>query len=209
MREADRRTISDGTPESVLVERAGRAVARAAVRMLGGTYGRRAVVVCGRGNNGADGIVAARRLREVGVGVDVFPVEPGLGAREFERALARSDLAIDAMFGTGFRGVLEGDAARTAAAFVTTALPTLAIDIPSGVDGLTGEVRGGAVRAHETVCFAALKPGLLFEPGRTHAGRVRSVDIGIDASGVSSGSTRLDVLECTDLVLPVRAGDGH
>src|SRR5690348_3127853 len=117
MREADRRTISAGTPEAVLVARAGGAVARHALRMLGGAYGRRVVVVCGGGNNGADGRVAAARLRARGVGVDELLLADGVPEAALRRALARAHLAIDAMFGTGFRGALEGDAARVARMF--------------------------------------------------------------------------------------------
>jgi NAD(P)H-hydrate epimerase len=208
MGEADRRAIAAGTAEEVLVERAGAAVARHALRMLGGCYGRRAVVVHGKGNNGADGVVAARRLRARGVGVDVFALADGIAATALQRALARADLAIDAMFGTGFRGALDGDAALVARAFAESAVPVLAVDIPSGVDGTTGEVRGEAVRAQETVTFAALKPGLLFEPGRSRSGRVHVAEIGIDVAG-GSGATALHVLEVADLALPRRSPDGH
>ena len=150
MAEADRRAIAAGTPESVLVERAGRAVAAHAVRMLGGAYGRRVVVVCGQGQQRRrrsrcrDGAAHAWRRRR--------RVRPRRRRRR-DRARARSrraDLAIDAMFGTGFRGALEGDAARVAQAF-RRRVPTLAVDIPSGVDGATGEVRGDSVRAAETI----------------------------------------------------------
>jgi hydroxyethylthiazole kinase-like uncharacterized protein yjeF len=212
MGDADRRTISAGTPEHVLVERAGSAVAAAALRMLGQAYGRRVVVVCGRGNNGADGAVAARRLRARGVGVDEFAIarEPGaIDERAFRRALDRADLVIDAMFGTGFRGALEGDAATVACAFAASGVATLAVDIPSGVDGTTGEVRGAAVRAHETVTFAALKPGLLFQPGRDQVGRARIADIGIDPVPAASGAPTLSVLEWRDLFLPRRGANGH
>ncbi len=85
-------------------------------------------------------------------------------------------------------------------------VPTLAVDIPSGVDGLTGEVRGAAVHAHETICFVALKPGLLFEPGRSRAGPVHVIDIGIEVEADPAG---LYVLEVADLSLPRRAPDGH
>jgi ADP-dependent NAD(P)H-hydrate dehydratase / NAD(P)H-hydrate epimerase len=204
MGEADRRTIADGTPEAVLVERAGRAVAKHALRLLGGAYGRRVVVVCGRGNNGADGEVAARLLRARGIGTEVFALVDGVDEAALRRALGRSHLAIDAMFGTGFRGALDGDAAMVARVLSESGVATLAVDIPSGVDGTTGEVRGDAVDAHETVCFAALKPGLLFEPGRTRAGRVDVVDIGIEV-----GATQLHVLDVSDLRLPRRASEGH
>ena len=113
--------------------------------MLGGTYGRRVTVVCGRGNNGADGVVAARHLRTRGIGVDELVLAEGVASSALRRALSRADLAIDGMFGTGFRGELEGDAAIVAAALAEAGIPTLAIDIPSGVDGTTGEVRGVAV----------------------------------------------------------------
>jgi hydroxyethylthiazole kinase-like uncharacterized protein yjeF len=204
MAEADGRAIATGTPEAVLVERAGAAVARHAERMLAGAYGRRVVVVAGKGNNGADGIVAARRLAGRGIGVAVFELAEGIDRAAFSRAQARADLAVDAMFGTGFRGVLAGDAAFVADALVEGATPTLAVDIPSGVDGATGEIRGDAVHADETVCFAALKTGLLFVPGRSHAGRVHVVDIGIDV-----GQPALHVLDAADLRLPQRAPNAH
>jgi NAD(P)H-hydrate epimerase len=179
MAEADRRAIAAGTPVEVLMDRAGRAVAWAVRRRLGGTYGMRAVVACGKGNNGGDGIVAARVLRGWGVRVEVVRLGEGVADRAMSRMLARADVAMDAMYGTGFRGELEGDARVVAEAFSRFAGPVVAIDIPSGVDGLTGEVRGVAVRADETVCFAAVKPGLCFEPGRSLSGTVRLVDIGI------------------------------
>jgi NAD(P)H-hydrate epimerase len=202
MAEADRRAIAAGTPEATLVERAGRAVALHARRMLGGTYGRRVVIVCGKGNNGADGRVAGRVLRGWGVGVELFALADGIDRDSFVRALTRADLAVDAMFGTGFRGALEGDAAAVAHALARVGTNVLAVDIPSGVDGATGAT-GLAVRADETVAFAALKPGLAFEPGRTLAGRVTVVDIGIPAE------SSLHVLDPADLVLPARAADAH
>src|SRR6478736_1675387 len=111
MAEADRRAIASGTPEAMLVERAGRAVARHALGMLGGTYGRRVTIVTGKGNNGADGRVAASRLRALGIGVDELDLDRGFGADELARAVGRTDLVIDAMYGTGFRGALDGSAA--------------------------------------------------------------------------------------------------
>src|SRR5215218_1789183 len=112
-------------PVEVLVDRAGAAVARAAVAMMGGSYGRRVVVVAGKGNNGADGRVAAQRLRHRGVRVTVVDA-----ADELDR-LPPSDLVVDAAFGTGFRGGYRAPDPGGAR--------VLAVDIPSGVDGLTGE----------------------------------------------------------------------
>jgi NAD(P)H-hydrate epimerase len=155
----------------VLVERAGSAVAWTARRMLGGAYGRRVVVVAGKGNNGADGRVAARRLRRWGVAVQ--EVE----AADAPAQLPACDLVVDAAYGTGFRG--EYDAPDTGDALV------LAVDIPSGVDGDTGEAGEGAVRADATVTFAALKPGLVLGEGPERTGHVEVADIGLDVSRAS------------------------
>jgi len=188
------RAIDAAAPEpvEVLVGRAGAALARAALEMLGGTYGRRVVVVAGKGNNGADGRDAARRLAARGMRVDVFD------AATAPRRLPPCDLVVDAAYGTGFRGAYE--APDPGGAFV------LAADIPSGVDGLTGKAGGGAVRADATVTFAALKPGLLLGSGPEAAGEVIVADIGLDVSGA-----RAHLVEAPDVAatLPVRPRDAH
>jgi len=205
---ADARTIAAGTAEPELMERAGRAVAWRVRRVLGGTYGRRVVVICGKGNNGGDGVIAAAALRAWGVGVDVLHLEDGVSADRLARLLARADLAVDAMFGTGFRGTLTGTARAVADATAAAAVTVLAVDIPSGVDGLTGEVRGPAVRADHTVTFAAPKPGLYFQPGRALAGAVHVADIGID---VGDDPLRTAVVEDADVAawVPPRATTTH
>ena len=153
------------TPLSVLVERAGHAVARAALAMLGGTYGRRVVVVAGRGNNGADGRVAASVLSRRGAKVSV------VDAGDAE-ALGQADLVIDAAYGTGFRGEYDPPA-------LAAGTPVLAVDIPSGVSGDTGEASGSPWQATRTVTFVALKPGLVQGDGAQLAGQVQVVDIGL------------------------------
>ncbi len=209
MAEADRRTIAAGTPVEVLMERAGRAVAWAVRRTCGGVYGRRVVVVCGKGNNGGDGLVAARVLRGWGMHVDVFELEAGIDQNRFPRAIDHADCVVDAMYGTGFKGELGGDAAWVVDVVDRCDADTLSIDIPSGVDGLTGEVRGEAFWANETVCFAALKPGHLFQPGRAYSGTVTVADIGVDI-GVDRWSTPLGVIEFDGWwCIPTRAVDGH
>lgn len=183
MAEADRRTIAAGTPGEVLMERAGRSVAWAVRRRLDGVYGRRAVVVCGKGNNGGDGLVAARVLAGWGVRVDIAQLADSPDFAELERVLDRADVLVDAMYGTGFAGTLGGTAAKVAAR--SADLVTIAVDIPSGIDGGTGAKSGVAVQAVATVTFAARKPGLVFEPGRSHAGSVDVADIGIDTAAVT------------------------
>lgn len=190
MAEADRRTIAAGTPVEVLMDRAGKAVAWSIRRRLGRAAGLRVVIVCGRGNNGGDGLVAARVLRGWGARVDVFLLADGIDEAAFARACTRADVVVDAMYGTGFRGQLTGDAVMVSGGFWDSGALTVAVDIPSGVDGLTGKVRGDAVDAAWTVAFAAPKPGLLFEPGRTFAGEVEIVDIGIDVSATDGAQVR-------------------
>jgi NAD(P)H-hydrate epimerase len=158
-------------PVEVLIERAGAAVARAALGILGGTYGRRVLIVAGPGNNGADGRSAGRRLWRRGVRVEI--IEPSELLPTSRRVDV--DLVIDAAYGTGFRGSYDAPAVGE--------VPVLAVDIPSGIDGLTGVAGGRVLAAERTVTFAALKPGLLFDDGATCAGRVEVADIGLDVSG--------------------------
>jgi len=179
-------------PVEVLIDRAGREVARAARGMLGGTYGRVVNVIAGGGNNGADGRVAAKYLRRRGIKVRVFE------ANDCPAALPPADLLIDAAFGTGFRG--DWTAPDVGEAMV------LAVDIPSGVFALTGEAAQGVLPADRTVTFQALKPGLLFGVGRQLAGDVDIVDIGLDVSGADQ-----HLVERADAASwwPTRAIDAH
>ncbi|HXF97591.1 MAG TPA: NAD(P)H-hydrate epimerase, partial [Gaiellaceae bacterium] len=157
-----------GYPDSVpeLMERAGRAVAEAAMRAYPGA--RRFVCVCGKGSNGGDGRVAARVLREAG--------------REAEESVepAGADVVVDALFGTGFRGAPRPEAAALIERINAAGAPVVAVDLPSGVDASTGEVAGAAVRADLTVTFHGLKVGLVVAPGAFHAGRVLLADIGLE-----------------------------
>ncbi len=188
------RSIDAAAPEPVaeLIERAGAAVARAALSMLGGGYGRTVNVIVGKGNNGADGHAAARRLRERGVRVRLFSTD------DCPAVLPPSDLVIDAAFGTGFRDqwyAPDPDAA-----------PVLAVDIPSGVDGLTGSAGRGVIPADRTVTFAALKPGLLFPPGSELAGELELADIGLDVSNSTAHLVQgADVAQW----VPLRTREAH
>ena len=166
-------------PVEQLMERAGAAVASAALRLLGGTYGRRVVVIAGPGNNGNDGRVAARILRRRGVAVALRSVEDASD-------LAPCDLVIDAAFGTGLR--------RPYVSPVGPGRGVLAVDIGSGIDGLTGCAVGTPAAAAATVTFAALKPGLLFAEGAELSGEIEVADIGLDVS-----SARIGLVETSDL----------
>lgn len=180
---AEMAAIDAAAPEGtdVLVARAGAAVAIAARRMMGGTYGRRVLVAAGKGNNGADGRVAAAALERWGVRCRVVapPEALELVATADTESPASSawDLVIDAAYGTGLRGSWGADRAPSA--------PVLAVDIPSGIDALTGEDHG-CWPAAATVTFGALKPGLLLQPGAAAAGEVELASIGLDASAAMS-----------------------
>ncbi|CAN5765751.1 hypothetical protein BH10ACT1_BH10ACT1_08800 [soil metagenome] len=181
-------------PVEELVERAGAAVARAALELLGGAYGRRVVVLAGKGNNGADGRDAARRLRARGVRVAV------IDAADAPDALPPSELVIDAAYGTGFRGEHRPPVIADPATLV------LAVDVPSGVSGLTGVASGAPWPAVRTVTFAALKPGLLIGDGPGLAGRVTVADIGLDVSIATA-----HLVEAGDVAawLPERPAESH
>ena len=191
MSEADRLAVAAGTCAATLMARAGEAVAAHVVRR----WSRRPVVVlCGPGNNGGDGFVAARCLAERG-----WPVRVALlGGRDRLRDAARehadrwpgptealapgalqgAELVVDAIFGAGLNRALEDPALATLAAAAARGLPIAAVDVPSGLNGDTGENRG-AVPAELTVTFFRKKPGHLLYPGRALCGELVVADIGI------------------------------
>jgi NAD(P)H-hydrate epimerase len=192
MRATDAWAIEErGIPGLELMERAGRGLAD----VVGDVASSGPVaVVCGKGNNGGDGYVAARLLREDGRDVRVLAVAPVEELRGDARAnaervdgierfdAARLDgcaVAVDALLGTGFSGVPHGPVRHAIAALRASGLPVVAADVPSGVDAASGVAEGEAVHAAATATFAAAKPGLWINPGKTYAGAVRVVDIGI------------------------------
>jgi NAD(P)H-hydrate epimerase len=191
MTEADRLTIAGGTPGSVLMQNAGLAVAQAITRR----WSARAVtVLCGPGNNGGDGFVVATELAQSG-----WPVRVALlGAREKLRGdaahhaarwrggietvtpavLDGAALVVDALFGSGLGRRLDAPVADLLSLSAQRGLPIVAVDVPSGVLGDTGENLGGAA-AHCTVTFARKKPAHLLLPGRDLCGELVVADIGI------------------------------
>lgn len=231
MAAADRQAADSGIPSEDLMDRAGRGVARAAIRQIGGTYGRRITVLCGKGNNAGDGFVAATYLARRGATCNVVLLAPagelrgdalaafdkmrGSGVRiwpyegpRLARELGRSHLVVDAMLGTGSRGALSGSMAEAASAVNSAPVEVLAVDIPSGVDGETGRVEGEAVLADRTLTLAALKTGLLLQPGARHAGRVEVEDIGIPDRMMESDLYLVDARDLAG-VIPAREATAH
>ncbi len=193
MKQADRDTIASGVPGVELMRRAGRAVADCAEKLA--SPGSRVVVAAGPGQNGGDGFVAAALLAERGYrvslgllgSIDRLTGDAAEVARDWkgktgsieDLSFHDADLIIDALFGTGLTRDLGGAARLAVERMNAAGRPILAVDLPSGIDGDTGEVRGVAVKATRTVTFAARKPCHLLMPGRAYSGPVEVADIGI------------------------------
>jgi hydroxyethylthiazole kinase-like uncharacterized protein yjeF len=193
MERADRLTIAAGTPGFALMLSAGQAVAEAASDIVKeGPI----LVVCGPGNNGGDGFVAAAELAAQGRDVSVILMcerealrgDAATAPRGWKypvlpfnpQAIGRPALIIDALFGAGLSRTIAGEAHDMIAAINSSGTPVLAVDLPSGVNGTSGAIMGIAVKATETVTFFRKKPAHLLLPGRIQCGRVRLADIGID-----------------------------
>jgi len=192
MRATDRWAIEEkGVPSLDLMERAGEGLAGVVARWAPGG---RIPIVCGKGNNGGDGLVAARLLRQAGRPVDVLAAAPpdelrGDAAEQLRRLpgdppepfdagrLDGAGAIVDALLGTGATGPPRDPAVIEA--INAAAAPVVAADVPSGVDASTGEVAGPAVRAVATATFHLAKPGLWIHPGKAHAGDVEVIPIGI------------------------------
>ena len=190
MRAAEQRAIDAGTPAELLMERAGEGVAEAVWRFAGRQP---VLVMCGPGNNGGDGYVAARYLQEKGIPVQVAALgEPKAGASAGARAAwggpvvpideaQPAPVLIDALFGTGLSRGLHDDLASSLNQLSEQANVTVAVDLPSGVDTDSGAVLSLAPRCELTVTFAARKPAHLLQPAAALCGRVAVVDIGVPA----------------------------
>ena len=165
--------------------------------------------MCGKGNNGGDGLVAARLLREAGREVEVLLVWPddplsadatamlerlpGRPPVPFDAdRLSRAHVVVDALLGTGFSGAPREPVDRVIAGINAARARVIAADVPSGIDASTGEVAGEAVEALATATFHRAKPGLWIHPGKAHAGHVHVVDIGIPRGAPGGGPGRAD-----------------
>ncbi|MEU0245835.1 NAD(P)H-hydrate dehydratase [Streptomyces sp. NPDC006235] len=218
-------------PEGALMQRAAAGLAAACADLLGRVYGSRVVLLVGSGDNGGDALYAGARLARRGAGVTAVLLAPerahagglaalrraggrvvsaggaegvegaGGGGQGVEGLVERADLVVDGIVGIGGKGELRPDAVPLAAAAERSRGAVVAVDLPSGVDADTGEVRGAAVRADLTVTFGTHKPGLLIDPAREYAGSVRLVDIGLELPA----EPELEALQHADVarLLPV------
>jgi ADP-dependent NAD(P)H-hydrate dehydratase / NAD(P)H-hydrate epimerase len=185
IRALDRWAIEQrGIGEADLMEAAGTALAEAVAGLAPSGPVR---VVCGKGNNGGDGLVAARRLRGLGFEVETLELDKGEPG-DLETWLRGSGAVVDAIFGTGFKGAPREPAAAAIAAINRCDAPVIACDIASGVDASSGEIEGAAVEADLTVSFHAAKLGHQIAPGKWHTGELRVEPIGIPEGGPSDPS---------------------
>jgi len=228
MADCDRRAIENGTPGDILMERAGTAAAETAIRMTLPENGP-IIVFAGPGNNGGDGLVLARKLRDSSYEVYVvlaavtgkglspdcqtnlnrYTADGGtsISPRNMHELPYSAGLVVDALLGTGFRGEIKGVFAECLAKLSDYNCRILAIDTPSGINGKTGEVDPFAVPADVTITFAAPKKGLLFPPGCGFSGSIFTADIGIDVEELTD--RRIPGLSDVSALLPVQPADGH
>jgi hydroxyethylthiazole kinase-like uncharacterized protein yjeF len=217
MGRADARAPALGVPGPALMENAGRAVARAVWARFRPC---RTLVLCGPGNNGGDGYVAARLLQQQGWPVSLAALAPPRAGTDAAGAalrwhgptvgfspaeVGRAELVIDAVFGAGLARAVDGLAAETLAA----ARRVVAVDVPSGVDGANGAVRGFAPQAVLTVTFFRLKPGHLLLPGRSLCGEIVLADIGMPEAVLPQIAARAFVNGPWLWRVPALSAEGH
>jgi len=238
MRTLDHRTITEAqVPSPVLMERAGAGAANFIQHQFGPLRGKSITILCGKGNNGGDGLVVARLLRQLQARVTVFLLAPATDLsrdaivmyrrwlraggksstrvfRSSEQAkpiLVSSDLIVDALLGTGLSATVTG-AYREAIQLMNQAgRPIIAIDMPSGIHADNGTVLGQAVRATATVTFGLPKLGLYVGPGIDHAGTIHVVDIGIPTAYTDALDTRIILVTSEQVAnaLPPRRTSSH
>lgn len=226
MAAVDRAAAASGIDSYGLMEKAGQAVAASALRHFPEAL--RYVLFCGPGNNGGDGYVAARSLRQSGAKVQLYYLgEPktlkGDAARAFadcpvageklERYLPRAgDVVIDAIFGAGLSRPVPSQVTAAITRVAEAGIPVIAVDLPSGLDGRSGQMLGAAFRAERTVTFMTRKPGHLLMPGRELCGVLEIFDIGIPARIVRAHANGM-LAENTPAQwlanLPTAASDTH
>ena len=235
MREIDRCTIEDlGVPGLLLMENAGLGVLRVVEQLLSESKGKRVTILCGRGNNGGDGMVVARHLFNRGILMGVYLVGKkesvkgdariniqilescGIDISEIHekkdlRRITQADIIVDALLGTGITGEVRGLMAHIIDWVNRSSRPVVSVDLPSGLHCDDGSYQGACVRADRTVTMAEMKRGLALPPGRELAGKVTVVDIGAPAFVSESAGIKTFLVEPEDIRrrLPQRPPAAH
>ncbi len=238
MQELDRRTITEAhIPASTLMERAGLGIVSHLEQYLGSVRGKTVTIVCGKGNNGGDGFVAARLLRRRSATVRILAMAPvsdfsrdaAAMYRQFVRGAGKSsiypytskthaspllrdsDIVIDALLGTGLSSAVTGRYADAIDSINAAGRPVIAVDLPSGLHADTGAILGRAVRASLTVTFGLPKLGLYQRQGIELAGEIAVVDIGIPSAYIDAVKTRTSLMtrETVYAFLPKRRLASH
>lgn len=225
-----------GVPSLDLMENAGSGIARCISESIleGDISGKKLAILCGPGNNGGDGFVIARHLAAAGAKIEIFSVvsmtqlkgdarvnaeramEQGLSHVIVDQHTPTPDfsgfrLIIDALFGTGFHGDIEGTAARLIRAASESGIPIVSVDTPSGLESDTGQLTDPSVRATYTITLGTSKLGQWLWPGRSAVGELEVVDIGIPPEAIHQIDPHLLLLtsEFVSESLPARPPDGH
>jgi len=229
MQDLDRRTIQEcGIPGIVLMENAGRGAAELLVRYFPQAHEGTVAVLAGRGNNGGDGFVIARHLKNWGIRTKVYllasvddvrgdaltnlqiwlkmggefieiPYKGGF--TRIKKEIAQTRLIVDAIFGTGLNAEVKGFLKEVISFINAAPQPVVAVDIPSGLDATEGRVLGAAVRADLTVTFGLAKIGQVIEPGARYVGKLEVVDIGIPRTFIEEADIRTHLLDLAELNL--------
>jgi len=239
MRDADRRAIEGmGIPSLDLMERAGAGVAACLLEEVLSRGPRPVLIVCGKGNNGGDGLVAARHLARLGhvprtvvlapqrdlspeawaqlsaarsSGLSIEEIGDESGWARVSPSLSQDTVVVDALLGTGVRRATSGVLARVIEDVNASGATVVAIDLPSGIDADTGSVPGPAMIAHRTYTLCRPKLGLVVEPGASHAGTFRVIDIGIPDDAVRAAGANLEWMDrdAARRLLPARPPAAH
>jgi len=239
MQQLDRTAIKDlGIPGVVLMENAGLRVLETIYQIVGDPNGKKVVIFAGKGNNGGDGFVVARHLLNAGaevkvllfadigeisgdakinlnvllaMGHKVFPVNNPNSLNIVKLGTAYTDLVVDAIFGTGFKGSVPEHYANIIEIINNSGKPVVSVDIPSGLEANSGLVHGACIRATATVTFAHAKIGLLVQQGPEYAGKLTVADISIPPGlAQKQGIKRFLVTdELIRGIIPARKPEGH
>ena len=239
MQKLDRKAINElGIPGVVLMENAGLQVVEEIYRLIGDPKGKTVTIICGKGNNGGDGFVVARHLLNSGaevkvlmfadvkdiagdakvnmnifcsMGHKVYPIVNPNSLNIVKLAVAYTDLIVDAIYGTGFKGTVPDHVGNVIEIINTSGKPTVSVDIPSGLEANSGRAFGPCIKTTSTVTFAYAKLGLVIHQGPEYVGKLTVADISIPPELVKTQEIKrfLTTPEIVRETMPVRDPESH